>query len=196
MQVFLGVVGMTGLMLAAAIAERQQTIVAVRESETKFRLLAENIQDVFWLSTPTIDRIIYVSPQYETIWGRTCASLYQSSQSFMEVVHPEDQGRISAALQGHAQGKWNVEYRILRPDGSQRWILDRGFPIRDEGGELLFMCGVASDITERKQVAEALRQKVAELRASNDELEGFNRAMVGRESVSYTHLTLPTNREV
>ena len=180
-QMFLGMVGMTGLLLAAALAEHQQAIVAVRESETKFRLLAENIQDVFWLSTPSIERTIYVSPQFEKIWGRTCASLYQRPQSFMEAVHPEDLGRVSAALQGHAQGKWEVEYRILRPDGALRWILDRGFPIRDGGGELTFMCGVASDITERKQAAEALRQKVEELRASNDELEGFNRVMVGRE---------------
>ena len=180
-QVFLGVVGMTGLMLAAAIAEHQQAIVAVRESETKFRLLAENIQDVFWLSTPSIERTIYVSPQFEKIWGRTCASLYQRPQSFMEAVHPEDQGRVSAALQGHAQGKWEVEYRILRPDGSRRWILDRGFPIRDESGKLTFMCGVASDITEHKQAEAALRQKAEALRASNAELEQFNRAMVGRE---------------
>ena len=132
---------------------------ALRDSETKFRLLAENIQDVFWISTPTLDRILYVSPAFERIWGRTCASLYQQPQSFAEAIHAEDRDRVHAALQEHAQGNWNVEYRILQPEGAVRWIQDRGFPIRDERGALSLMCGVASDITERKQAEVALRER-------------------------------------
>ncbi|MEI8064496.1 MAG: PAS domain S-box protein, partial [Verrucomicrobiota bacterium] len=131
----------------------------LRESETKFRLLAENIQDVFWISTPGIDRILYVSPAFERIWDRTCASLYQRPQSFADAIHAEDRDRVNAALQEHTHGSWNVDYRIIRTDGSVRWIQDRGFPVRDKNGALSLMCGVASDITARKQAEEELRLK-------------------------------------
>ena len=67
---------------------RIQAEEAVRESEQHLRLVTENIQDVFWMSTPGIQEMIYVSPAYEKIWGRTCASLYDSPQSFMDAIHP------------------------------------------------------------------------------------------------------------
>ena len=139
---------------AQRIAEK--LTVDLRESETKFRLLAENIQDVFWLSTPTLDRIIYVSPAFEKIWGLSCESLYQKPQLFAEIIHLEDQKRVIAALQEHAKEIWSVEYRIIRSDASMRWILDRGFPVYDDSGTLIAMCGVAMDITERKQAEAAL----------------------------------------
>lgn len=135
----------------------------LREREVKFRLLAETIQDVFWICTPAIARIIYVSPAYETLWGRTCESLYREPQSFTEPIHPEDQVRVFATLQEHAQEKWEIEYRIIRPDGSVRWIQDRGFPVRDGRGELVQMCGVATDITQRKLEEEALHRLLANL---------------------------------
>lgn len=162
------------IILSEVITARKQAEMALRESEAKLRLLAENIQDVFWISTPVIDRITYVSPAYEKVWGRTCESLYQHPLSFVEAVHPEDQGRVLATLQDHVQGSWNIEYRIIRPDGAMRWILDRGFPIRDERGELVLMCGVAKDITERKQTELALREKEEQFR------ETFYRAGVGK----------------
>ena len=138
------------------ITQRKQAEVERRESETKFRLLTENIQDVFWLTTPAGDRMLYVSPAFENIWGRTCASLYQQPRSFAEAIHSEDRERLFAAMQEHAQDNWEVEYRILRPDGTLRWILDRAFPIRDERGAVTLICGVAKDITERKQAEAAL----------------------------------------
>jgi PAS domain S-box-containing protein len=130
----------------------------LRASEKKFRLVAENIQDVFWLSTPGIKEMIYISPGYEKIWGRSLESLYESPQSFIDAIHLEDQERVKAGLKEHAQGKWDFEYRIVRPDGSIRWIKDRGFPIYDEEGNLYRMTGIATDINERKKTEEALRK--------------------------------------
>ncbi|HBC88816.1 MAG TPA: hypothetical protein DCZ94_17880 [Lentisphaeria bacterium] len=138
---------------------------ALRESEVKFRLLAENIQDVFWISTPTADRLIYVSPAFERIWGRPCADLYQPSQSFVDAIHPEDKDRVIGALQQHTQGNWNIEYRIIRPNGEVRWILDRGYPVRNEHGDLIQMCGIATDITERKKAEEELRENEERFKA-------------------------------
>lgn len=131
---------------------------ALRKSEEKFRLIAETIEAVFWMSTPGIQEMIYVSPAYETIWGRTRESLYQCPQSFMEAVHPEDLERVRAGVEGHAQGRWDFDYRIVQPNGSVRWIRDRGFPILDSNGKLERMTGIATDITELYQAEEASRE--------------------------------------
>ncbi len=130
--------------------------------EQELRLITETIQDVFWMSTPGITRMLYVSPAYEDIWGRSLDSLYQNPQSFIEAIHPEDRAQVRHGVPGHAQGEWDFEYRILRPDGSIRWIRDRGFPVYDEGGNPVRMVGVASDITPRVQAEERVKAALAE----------------------------------
>jgi PAS domain S-box-containing protein len=156
------------LLIRIKVARRMIELEDERQkSETNFRLLAENIDDVFWLSTPSIDRIIYVSPAFQKIWGLACESLYRQPKLFMESIHPEDQPRVIAALREHLQGNWNIEYRIIRPDGAMRWILDRGFPVRDKGGGIIFMCGVDKDITEHKY----LEAKKASLEVQNRQLQ-------------------------
>jgi PAS domain S-box-containing protein len=107
--------------------------------------------------------MIYVSPSYERLWGRTCESLYESPMSFMEAVHPEDRHLVAASVVEHVEGHWDLEYRIVQPDGTVRWIKDRGFPIRDELGNLQLMTGIARDITDRKEAEEALRKAKDEL---------------------------------
>ena len=159
--------------LRREVAERKQAQAALRESEAKFLLLTENIQDVFWIRTPTIDRMIYVSPAFERLWGRPCASLYQQPQSFTDAIHSEDLERVIAAQQEHAQGNWNIEYRIITPDGGIRWILDRGYPVRDQRGVLVQMCGVATDITARKR-AEAERNRLASILEATTDLVSFS----------------------
>ncbi|MGF1640052.1 MAG: PAS domain S-box protein [Rhodospirillales bacterium] len=140
------------------ITERRRTEAALRASETNFRIIAETIRDVFWISTPGMERMIYVSPAYEEIWGLSCDSLYRSPRSFLDAVHPEDRPRLDAAAEGLAEGRWDYEYRIVRPDGTLRWIHDRGFPVFDDGGNLVRMVGAATDITRRKQTEENLRK--------------------------------------
>ncbi len=140
-------------------AEGGQAEQSLRESEAKFRLVTETIQDVFWMSTPGVKEMLYVSPAYEILWGRSRDSLYQSPQSYVDAIHPDDRQRVQAAIKNHEQGEYEVEYRVIRPDGSMRWIRDRGFPIRDGQGELLRMTGVASDITDLKLIQEKLDQR-------------------------------------
>jgi PAS domain S-box-containing protein len=151
---------------AQRIAEK--LTVDLRKSEAKFRLVTENIQDVFWLSTPTMDRCIYVSPAFEKIWGLSCASLYQQPQLFFKAIYSEDQKRVSTFLQEHTKGSWEVEYRIIRSDGSIRWILDRGFPVYDDGGTIICLCGIAIDITDRKRVEETILLKTVLLEAQSE----------------------------
>ena len=115
------------------------------ESEKKYRLITETIKDCFWMATPNIDRILHVSPAYETIWGRSCQSLYESPRSFMDAMHPDDRNRAVNILEEHRSrmAGCTITYRIIRPDGAIRWIEDRSFPVLDENGNLYMNVGVA-----------------------------------------------------
>ena len=108
--------------------------------------------------------MIYISPGYEDIWGRTCSSLYHSPQSWLDAIHPDDQPRIRQdLLTQQLTGTYDVEYRIIRPDGAIRWIWDRAFPIRDQTGEVYRIAGIAEDITERKGNDTSSPTRVADL---------------------------------
>ncbi len=149
---------------------RKETEVALRESEEKFRLIADKNADVIWLSDPGVTKIIYVNEAYERIWGRTCESLYQSPRSFLEPLHPLDRDRVMEELTEHAEGWWDTEYRIFRPDGTIRWIRDRGYPIRDEEGGIYRVTGTATDITHSKQLKTAMAEKAILLEAALTEV--------------------------
>jgi PAS domain S-box-containing protein len=133
---------------------------ALQESEERFRQLAENIREVFWMTDTRKNEVIYVSPGYEAIWGRSCRSLYESARDWVEAIHREDRERIlQAALEKQVLGDYDEVYRIVRPDGSIRWIHDRAFPVRNEGGEVYRVTGIAEDITERKMAERRLEAR-------------------------------------
>jgi PAS domain S-box-containing protein len=139
------------------ITERKQAEQALQTSEEKFRQLAENIHEVFWMMPPMADEILYVSPAYEQVWGRSCASLYRDPTSWVEKIHPDDLDRTRAKVARQIQGEAvESEYRIRTPDGRQKWIRDRAFPVRDRAGQLIRIAGLAEDITERKRYEEEL----------------------------------------
>ena len=141
------------------VTERKQAEAALRESEEKFRQLAENITEVFWITDPTKNRVLYVSPAYETIWGQTSQNMPQSPRSWLDAIHPDDRQRIAdAMLTKQLQGDYDEEYRIVRPDKSVRWIRDRAFPVKDAAGVTYRIAGVAEDITNRKKLEEQVRQ--------------------------------------
>jgi PAS domain S-box-containing protein len=146
--------------MAIDVTERKRAEDTLAESEARFRQLAENINEVFWLADPQTTQILYVSPGYERVWGRSCQSLYERPQSFLDAVHPDDRERARvAALEKHARGEaTDVEYRILRPDGSVRWVRDRGFPIRDGAGRVYRFAGLSEEVTDKKEAEAALRE--------------------------------------
>ena len=140
------------------ISERKKAESAVRESQERFRQLAEHISEVFWMTDPTKQQMLYISPGYEQIWGRSCESLYASPQSWLDAIHPEDRARVlDAALHKQVIGTYDEQYRIVRPDGSIRWICDRAFPVRDSTGVVYRIVGLAGDITDKVRVQECLR---------------------------------------
>ncbi len=148
-----GARGMTFRTVMLDITARKRTEAALGESVERFRQLAENITEVFWLSDPALKQVLYVSPSYEAVWGRTCASLYASPMQWEEAIHAEDRPRVAAAIaQKLLSGAYDEEYRITQPDGTMRWIRDRAFPIKDQTGQIHRVAGLAEDITERKEI--------------------------------------------
>ena len=168
------------------LCERQRITDRLHDSEERFRQLAENINDVFFLIDPDGRRTLYISPAYEAVWGRSCASLYARPQSWIESIHPDDMGAVQvhqAALAGasEAGARFDYEYRIVRPDGAIRWIHTRGFPIRDDAGVVYRVAGIAADITHHRELERALREReagLARLSRSYAVLSGINSAIV------------------
>jgi len=149
------------------ITERKQAEESLRQSKEKFRQLADNIAAVFWITSNDLKIVHYVSVGYQLIWGRSTESLYADPLQWIEVILPEDRERVLAVfskLMGNEK-EVSVEYRITRPDGTMRWIHDRGFQVRGTAGELVRLTGIASDITERKRTEQELRDSREQLRA-------------------------------
>lgn len=144
--------------LAATVEQLQASEGQLRESEARFRELAENIEEVLWITDPAKEQIVYVSPAYERIFGRTCESLYAGPLTWLEALHPEDRDRVhAAALTKQTRGDYDETYRILKPDGSVRWIRDRAFPLRNATGGVYRVVGTAIDITDARKLEEQLR---------------------------------------
>ena len=136
------------------ITRRKQVEEALRESEGRFRQMAENIREVFFLGDSRTHEILYISPAYEDIWGRPREQLRWNPAIWLEAVHPDDRKRVIGALVNLTRGQCDVEHRILRPDGSVRWVRARAFPVREREGEVGRVCGIVEDITERKQASQ------------------------------------------
>ena len=144
------------------ITDRKQAEAKLKESEERFRQFAENSRGVILLRQIDTNEVLYVNPAYETIWGRSCEDLYQNPNAWADALHPEDIPRIQAAYAAAStQGNFNEEYRIIRPDGTIRWVWGRCFPIQNAVGEVYRMAAIAEDITDRKQAEAELHQQLA-----------------------------------
>ncbi|MFP4124407.1 MAG: PAS domain-containing protein [Coleofasciculus sp.] len=152
----------TSQKLVEEIKSCQRINTKLKESEQNLRQIAETLREVLFIRT--VDQMIYVSPAYEKIWGLSCESLYQQPNSWQDVIHPDDRDRVITEWQNHVWEKpFEQEYRIIQPNGEQRWIWARTLPILDDSGQVNRNVGIAEDITDRKQVEENLRQSQAKL---------------------------------
>ncbi|MBI3597578.1 MAG: EAL domain-containing protein [Nitrospirae bacterium] len=134
------------------------------EDRELYRQIVEHIPEVIWVSDHAKNRILYISPGYEIIWGRSAESLYAAPRSWLDAIHPEDRERVlQAAVTKQISGEYDEEYRIVRPDGTIRWIHDRAFPVRGASGEATQIVGIAQDITETKELEFHLRDSQTRL---------------------------------
>jgi len=137
-------------------SQRESVQRALKESEQRFRHLAANIPQVFWVAAPGYQQILYVSPAYEKVWGRSIESLLAHADDWRNAIHPCDRARVEQVLQARQPHGFDHEYRIEHADGSVHWIHDRAFPIFGDNGAVILMTGIAEDITVRKESEERL----------------------------------------
>ncbi len=176
------------LSLVQDVSDRKRAEEALAKSEELFRQLAETIDEVFFIYLMDYSQLLYISSAYEQIWGRSCESLYQQPHSWLEAVHPDDLDDVQFSLKQQNEGEgFNTEYRIIRPDGTIRWILARSFIILNSEEKAYRVVGVAKDITKRKQAELALQQLNQELehrvKARTQELEQSQAILYEREEM-------------
>jgi len=152
------------------ITLRKEAERALRDSEEKFRQLAENIREVFFVLNPSADQLLYVSPAFEQVWGIGCEDVYRNPILWQESIHAEDVERVRYLAAQRPNAKpIEFEYRIRTPDGTEKWIRSRSFPVHDDSGALIRIVGIAEEITER-------RRHEQELIRAREGAESANRA--------------------
>lgn len=137
---------------------------ALAEREATFRVLAETISDVFWMTHVEDRKLIYVSPAFEKVWGRSVEELKADPRIFYNAIHEDDRERVMAAMPLQVVGEFDVEFRVVRPDGTVRWVRDRAFPVVDESGAVARLVGLATDVTAQREAAELIRRQADALR--------------------------------
>lgn len=155
----------------ADITERRRAEDELKQSEERFRQIADNFDQILVIRSGDDKQVLYVNRMYEAMWGRPAESLYQNPDSFMETVHPEDQERVSNLFRTRRyveEGLSDLEYRIIAPDQQIRWVHVRTFPIKNEDGSILRRAGVVEDITRRKRYEETLERALKQQKELND----------------------------
>jgi PAS domain S-box-containing protein len=145
----------------------------LKESERRFRQLAETIRDVFYIFDPVQQKALYVSPAYEEVYGRPVETIYENALAWLDTVHPEDRSRVESGLEAVVRSQADQYrgqgYRIAKPDGSIRWVQHRAYAIRDEEGRPVQIAGVITDVTAAAEAAERVRESEQKFRTLVDQ---------------------------
>ncbi|MCA8959493.1 MAG: PAS domain S-box protein [Planctomycetes bacterium] len=149
--------------VARDITESRNALDALRESEQRFRELAEHIREVFYVYDGSLTQPQYVSPAFEEIWGRRADELYSDPSIWIESIVDKDRRRVVRARESANETGYEVRYAIVRADGSLRFIWDLSFPIHSDGGQIVRVVGIAEDITARRRAEDQVRQRESEL---------------------------------
>jgi PAS domain S-box-containing protein len=155
-----------GVQLAQAVL-LSRTLTQVGESEQRFRELAENIKEIFFITGPNGSPVQYVSPAHEQITGQKAEALYKDPCAWTANIHPEDLPRMEKAIR-EGPDRLDEEYRIVRPDGDLRWLHARAFPVKDDTGKTLRIVGIAEDITRRKSAEGEAKGHLGRIRALHE----------------------------
>jgi PAS domain S-box-containing protein len=173
-----------GLQFVGAVTDitaRKRSDEALRESEERFRTMADTLQEAIWIRALAPEKTLYASPSFERIWGLPLEKLYRNPGIWAEAIHADDRNRIAGKftqwISGKGAGYHDVEYRIVQPDGAIRWIHDRGVLSLDEQGQPCRVSGISADITDRKRSQEDLQMALREIKKLKDQLYEENVAL-------------------
>jgi PAS domain S-box-containing protein len=176
------------------VSPRRQAEAALRESDERFRQMADNIQEIFWMIDAATKQVISVNEAFETITGRSLHTLRDNPISYQELFHPEDRVRVLTRLEeAAATGQIDEEFRIIRPDHVVRWVSVHGFPVRDAAGVVHRLVGTAQDITARKSAEEQMARNLALAESASAEADAFRKttlALTQNLSMDYVLDTL------
>jgi PAS domain S-box-containing protein len=181
----------------ATVINRKRSEEALRISEQRFRQLAENIEEVFFLISADESKLYYINPAYETITGRSCDSLYADPRSWVDSLHPDDRQQILRHWKNLGPEKMkaeqDTELRFLQPDGSTKWLWLRSQPIF-ENDVAIGRVGVAVDISERKALRQAQKQESLGILAGGvaHDFNNLLLAMLGQTSLALSKMS-PTS---
>ncbi len=158
--------------IALIAIERKRTEEALRESEDRFRRMADTLPEVMWITALEPEKVLYVSPSFERVWGLSVGDLYQNPRLWTETIHPGDRERLASTftrwISGEEVSYHDVEFRIIQPNGAIRWIHERGVLGLNEQGKPYRASGISTDITDRKRAEDKLRRDEMELRRITD----------------------------
>jgi PAS domain S-box-containing protein len=153
------------------------TETSLLESEERFRQMADNIQEIFWMIDADTRKMLYVNPAYKTITGRSCETLNENSLSYEEIMHPEDRVQVLLKLdEATRTGDFDERFRIVLPGGDSRWVWVRGFPVRDGIGRIRRLVGTALDITIQKHAQEEVARNLSLAESAWAEADAMRKA--------------------
>lgn len=147
------------------VTDRVQIENALSEKESLLREMAEAINEVFWITNADGDTVLYMSPRYEEVYGKTLESIYEDGNSWADNIHPEDKPLVFKSwMENRLDGTFDLEYRLNHPDGSIKWLHAKAFPIKDEAGEVVRMAGITHEVTARREMEDSLSKSEQVLR--------------------------------
>jgi PAS domain S-box-containing protein len=176
------------------ISPRREAEMALRESDERFRQMADNIQEVFWMIDASTKQVIFVNKAFEALTGRSASTLRDNPTSYQELFHPQDRVRVLTRMEEAAwSGQIDEEFRIFRADHALRWVSVHGFPVRDSSGLVERLVGTAQDITARKNAEQQMATNLAHAESATAEADAFRKttlALTQNLSMDYVLDTL------
>jgi PAS domain S-box-containing protein len=145
------------LSISRDIEKLKQSEDALRESEERFRQLAENTNDVFWLRSS--DSILYINSAFKRTWGIDPQLVIDKPENLINSIHPDDRDSFQPLIPSNEleqDSPYTEQYRIIKPNGEIRWIWSRIYPVCDNQGKVVRYAGIASDITQQKEIEKEL----------------------------------------
>lgn len=180
------------------VTQEKTALEALRESELKLRQITESIDEVFWLRSLDNSSILYISPAYEKIWGRSIESLYNDPDSFTDSIHVKDRNRVLKQFRNYLKtGIFESEYRIVRPDGEIRWVIARSNAVKNEEGQTIRHAGTAQDITEKVKIRQQLNDSLTKTKKAYQELKDTQNRLIKLEKKNAVlAMAITANHEV